>query len=193
MYASCLHQVPNSTTVNVSIPSPIVPTLLGTSRQNRSVASPGKNQLPLMCRMPGCFQSPETELHIGQLLPGHTITTSSPDSKKSSVARNFVTGASSTLTTQGCDDPAPIGLGRDDLLQVISVSCAADKPRQQIRWTGAPHQFHVYPPYIIGVSSLIRSISQFILVRYIVCLITNFAISFLALLRENHNAICRNK
>ncbi|OON19035.1 hypothetical protein X801_05104 [Opisthorchis viverrini] len=130
----------------------------------RSISNPGRNQLPLISFLPACFHTPTPDVQVHQLVSGDRqhSTDSQADalslsSTTSAVAAEHNSSSSSNAASLTFSD-APLGLGKDDVLDVLSSSLER-RSMTKIRWTGAPRHLHIYPPYIIA------AMEQFLEVR----------------------------
>ncbi|GAA38353.2 Vam6/Vps39-like protein [Clonorchis sinensis] len=130
----------------------------------RSISNPGRNQLPLISFLPACFHTPTPDVQVHQFVIGERqhSTDGQADalslaSTTSAVAAEHNSSPSSNAASLTFSD-APLGLGKDDVLDVVS-STLERRSMTKIRWTGAPRHLHVYPPYIIA------AMEQFLEVR----------------------------
>ncbi|VDQ03543.1 unnamed protein product, partial [Trichobilharzia regenti] len=106
------------------------------------ISTPGKNQLPIVTSLPHCLHMSSTHLdETPHTINNHHkswLSHKNNNNNNNNNAHNYYFN-NTTL--------------RDDALVVISPYHEL-KSVYQMKWSSAPYQIHVYPPYIIGVSSL---------------------------------------
>ncbi|CAL8106488.1 unnamed protein product [Calicophoron daubneyi] len=142
-----------------------------TNGEARSLSYPGRNQLPLICPLAGCFQISQANPGGGNAVP-HDLSFRVSESHSNSSTFIHVTPRSRSFSRQNSafdwtfspsGTPASgaclLGLGKDDLLMAVFSDENESDGCASIRWTGAPHCVHVYPPYLIG------AMDQFLEVR----------------------------
>ncbi|KAA3677626.1 Vam6/Vps39-like protein vacuolar protein sorting-associated protein 39 [Paragonimus westermani] len=137
----------------------------------RSIAHPGRNQLPLISFLSGCFASPVPDPQVHDIISHDSLAqqqtvdfaTNTGRSCLNYSTRSFSSAFSESQVSLQHSAPTEgytrLGLGRDDVLTVWSPDCEGTGNLTHIRWTGAPNRLHVLPPYLVG------AMEQFLEVR----------------------------
>ncbi|KAF7259332.1 hypothetical protein EG68_04225 [Paragonimus skrjabini miyazakii] len=137
----------------------------------RSIAHPGRNQLPLISFLPGCFASPVPDPQAHDIISQDSLVQQQTVDFATNTGRNCLNYSTRSFSSAfsetqvslphsaSTDGYTRLGLGRDDVLTVWSPDCEGTSNLAHIRWTGAPNRLHVLPPYLVG------AMEQFLEVR----------------------------